>query len=730
MAIRWRSTTGRRAAGIVAAALVAVLVGVALFLGTGVSSARPKLADVGAWLASALNGEVVHANGLSGQVDGRVDLASAERPAEQAAGDTPLKVVQDGDNVLVVDEATGTVSRIDPTQLEVAQTNTLGAGGMQIVMGAGKAYGIDPRAGTVQQLNPLTVDAVGAPITLKAPLGQANIDKNGTLWVPVPEEGTLVQVNGGQQGKAVTVGEPGDPLTLTIANGVPLVTNATAASAMVIGSTGTRLQVSLPSTITDAGGAGLLVPPVAESQVVPILAPKKGALVLVDTASGALTTVAVKGGKLGAPQALGRRVYIADENTGRLIVYDTVAKRFEPEKVVTGKPGPLEVFVKDGLLWVNDQFSETALVIEKDGRGHRVGKYDEALDQKDTPTPLPIPTYTPTVVQPTIVPTKSTKRPTGKPTGAPTKTATAAPTVTVTATPTPTPTPTETTTPTPTPTPTPTRTPGPPGTVTANSGPGWMEIVFTPSGQGTVTGYSLKGAPGGADVTPSRVQPDGPFQFRVTGGKCDQEYTFKVAAEYDGGEAVSAPTIPVRPCVAPGRPSGFTAKGKNHGADLTWSAPENAKDGGVTYTLEGPGTHPAAPDGTSAEVTGLKNSQSYTWTLRAKNAAGESQERAEATANLQPPSAQFQNANNANMDTLIRPGPSRSGEAGRIKKDVYITLTVICQQKGETYTDENTGQSSDVWNKVESGSGNGWLNDVLMATPKGGFPAAPLWECE
>ncbi|MBB5778864.1 hypothetical protein [Nonomuraea jabiensis] len=719
MAIRWRNAVGRRAAGIVAGALVAVLVGVGLFLGQGVSSARPKLSDVGAWLGSALNGEVVHANGLSGQLDGRVDLASAEGE--------PLKVVQDGNNVLVMD-STGKVGRIDPTQLEVAQTNTLGAGGMQIVMGGGKAYGIDPRAGTVQQLDPLTVSTIGSPLTLKAPLGQAGLGKDGTLWVPVPEEGTLVQVQDGRQVKAVTVGEPGDPLTLTLANGAPLVTNSAAASAMLIGPAGTRLQVSLPSTVTGAGGGGLLVPPVAESQIVPILEPRKGALVLVDTAGGGLTTVSVKGGKLGAPQALGRRVYIADESTGRLIVYDTVAKAFEPEKVVTGKAGPLEVFVKDGLLWVNDQFSETALVIEQDGRGHRVGKYDEALGQKDTPTPLPIPTSMPTVVQPTLVPTRSTKQPTGKPTSVPTKTKTAVPTVTVTKTPTSTPTPSDT--PTPTPTPTPTQTPDPPGSVTAKSGPGWMEVTFTPSRQGTVKGYSLKGASGAADVTPSRVQPDGPYQFRVNGGRCDQEYTFRVVAEWSGGEVESQSSVPVRPCVAPGRPSGFTAKGKNHGADLTWSAPENARDGGVTYTLDGPGSHPGSPDGTSAEVTGLKNGQSYTWTLRAKNAAGESEERAEATADLRPPPAQFRNANNNDRDTLIRSGPSAGAEAGRIPKGVYITMTVLCQQKGAAYTDTDTGMSSDVWNKVESANGNGWLNDVLMDTPKGGFPAAPLWECE
>jgi hypothetical protein len=214
----------------------------------------------------------------------------------------------------------------------------------------------------------------------------------------------------------------------------------------------------------------------------------------------------------------------------------------------------------------------------------------------------------------------------------------------------------------------------------------------------------------------------------VTGGSCDQEYTFQVAALYDGGESLSESTIPVRPCVAPGRPASVEAKGKNHGADLTWSAPENAKD--VSYVLDGPGQHPGTLDGTNTEVTGLKNGQEYTWTLRAKNGAGEGQERAEAKAGLNPPTAQFQNAHNDNRNTIIRPGPSADGEVSRIPVHEYITMTVICQVKGPSYTDTDTGMSSDVWNKVESSRGNGWLNDVLMATPKGGFPAAPLWECE
>ncbi|HEY9522698.1 MAG TPA: hypothetical protein VIR33_05630, partial [Thermopolyspora sp.] len=393
MAVRWRGltsrvrvetgTSGKRTA-VIAVGLVVAMTGTMLLLGVGISSARPDLANIGAWLASAVSGEVVHANGLSGQVDGRVRLAAAEKGA--------LKITEDGNSILVLDDGTGKVSRIDPTQLNVAQKTSLGAEGVRLVSGSGKTYAIDPRAGTVRQLDPLRLNTIGSPITLKPPLGQGGIDKNGTLWVPVPRSGTVAQIQGAQQGEAVTVGEPGDPLTLTMAQGVPVVTDSAAASAAVLGPTGIQLKVSLPSTVTQAGPAGVLAPIRTEGPIVPILAPQQGTLVLLDVTSGGLNTVSVRGGRLGSPQALGHRVYITDESSGRLIVYDAAAGRFEPEVVVTGKAGPLDVFVRDGLLWVNDQFSATAIVVQADGAMHRVGKYETSPGTTTaTPTPIPVP---------------------------------------------------------------------------------------------------------------------------------------------------------------------------------------------------------------------------------------------------------------------------------------------------------------------------------------------------
>ncbi|MCP9965590.1 hypothetical protein LUX57_10980 [Actinomadura madurae] len=84
----------------------------ALVYGVGTASARYKLSDVGAWLSASARGLVVHANGLAGKVDGKAAVVPQMRGHR-------IKIVQDGTTVLLVDEDTGVVSRIDPSQLKI-----------------------------------------------------------------------------------------------------------------------------------------------------------------------------------------------------------------------------------------------------------------------------------------------------------------------------------------------------------------------------------------------------------------------------------------------------------------------------------------------------------------------------------------------------------------------------------------------------------------------------------
>ncbi|NRQ38371.1 fibronectin type III domain-containing protein [Nonomuraea sp. NN258] len=262
--------------------------------------------------------------------------------------------------------------------------------------------------------------------------------------------------------------------------------------------------------------------------------------------------------------------------------------------------------------------------------------------------------------------------------------------------------------------------------MSARSGAGRITVGFSPSRGGTVERYTLKASgPGAAE--PQSVSADGPFQFEFTGGDCAREYTFVVIAHWSGGEVESEASAGARPCVAPGAPTGFTAKAKNRGAELSWKAPENADDA-TTYELSGAAANPGIK-GTSFTVDGLKNNQKHAFTLKAKNGAGESQDVATAEVDLAYPRGQYKNANNNQTDTIVRPGASKTGEAGRIAKGQYLSITVICQIKGQSVTESETNETSDVWNRIEWNGGVAYLSDTLMTTPRGAFPAAPLFEC-
>ncbi|MBB5131179.1 hypothetical protein HNP84_000885 [Thermocatellispora tengchongensis] len=709
---------GDRATALIATAVVGALVAVAAVFGVGISSANPALADVGAWLWSTGRGSVVHANGLSGEVDGRIDV--------RGKAGTSLKVVQDGATVLLVDERTGVVSRIEPSRLEVTQTRDFATAGLQFVVSGKVAYAVDPE-GTVQRIDPATLNAIGTPLSLPRPLGAAGIDGGGGLWVPVSADGTVVRVRDGVQEKAVRVGKAGDPLALTIAGGLPVVTNSRTSQATVIGEDGSTGVIELPEEVRIAGDEPVLSPLTTEGPLAPILVPgADGLVVVIDTDQRAPQSVKLSSvadpDALGVPEVLGTKVYIPDSRTGGLIVWDSATGGEPTEIPVRRGPGELDVFVKDGQLWANDPHGDQAVVIDVEGRRHGIDKDDRDVPGPSrTPKPLPTPKTRPTGApdpQDTRPPEPDPTTPVeeAEPDPAPTKTHRKN-------TPPPRPTPT----PTPTPSATPSA-PQPPGTVSAKSGPGKIDVMFSPSTGGKVDHYTLTVSPSGGTLTPERVDAEGPFQFEFRGGDCGTDYTFTVVAHWAGGEVASEPSAGAKPCVAPGAPTGFQAKAKNQGADLTWNAPENAGDG-TTYTLSGAVSKDGI-SGTSYSVTGLKNNQKHEFTLKARNAAGEGEGTATTTVDLAYPRGTYKNANNNQVDTLIRSGPSKTGEIGRIPKGQYISITVICQVKGASVTESETGETSDVWNRIEWNGGVGYLSETLMTTPRGGFPAAPLFQCD
>jgi hypothetical protein len=738
----WRGLTGY---GCIALAVAVVIAGAAF----GASPHRVLAAvhGVTAWLANDSQGSVTQASGLSGRADARIKLADA-------AGHK-IKVIQDGSTILIEDLTTHTITRIDPADLTITQTAGLSTAGAQIVAGAGLAFLIDSRAGTVVQINPVSLTIDGPPLTLSAPLGaNPGITSDGTLWVPDDGTGDLVPVRHDAAATPVPVGRRGDLLTLTIADGRPAVVDSTADTLTVLaaGQTTTLASASARTTINlpPAGGGAILAPPSTPGSIVPLLLDAQRQLVVVSIARNTVSTVPLTGrsrDQLDAPLALGARVYIPDESQGALVTYDTASQALGSQIAIGSGPGPIDAFVQEGELWANSPDGSRAVCVNSDGTSYSIDKYQPNLPGGPLPgrrhpssSPSPQtgpggpgapsaggPGPGPATAGPPTGPPSPGGRPTPPPRPHPAKSPSSGPA------------PTRTPTSTPPPPP-----PTAPGVVTESAQPGSVGVTFTPVSRGTPLRYVLHGAPGTATVTPAQVAATGPFQFTVTGLSCAQSYGFAVTAVFADGQATSAPAAAVRPCLAPGAPGNLTATPADQRINVSWFAAA-ANGGTLTYTVTWSGavsgSQPAVP-GTSFAITGLANRQSYTVKVTAVSPAGQAMATATATLTLPAPVPE-RIYNNSKDPVNMRTAPYLPGGSNPCSNCVTsfapnssAPVTVLCQTTGSSYTDPSGSPAGDIWDEVTDASGQtGYVADGYVTTPESAagnyssFSTPTIWHC-
>jgi hypothetical protein len=696
-----------RLTGHIAIGVVGVLCAAAVVFGVGMASAKYHLSDVGGWLSSTNKGELVHVNGLSGKVDGKVTLSGSTGH--------PMKVIQQGGVVLIVDEVTGVVSRVDPAHLNVVQgAGYRGAAGMQVVSGAGSAYALDPLKGSVQRLDPMTLATMGGPLSLAGPLGAAAIDATSVLWVPVPTDGQAANVHSGQAAQPVGIGRAGDDLALTIAAGAPVITDFTAAQSVILGPDGAQVKVRLPSTVAQGARGSSLAPGSTDGQLVPILA--GGSLVVLNAGNGSFTSTALRlpaKHRLAAPQALGQKVYIPDQSSGSLLVYDSATNRMESQVPVTGRPGPLDAFVKDGLLWVNGPDSAKAVVVDGAGAHRPIQKYSPDVPGSEN-NPLPK-SGAPGGDRgkprpggggghpklPTIPHRHKPDPPTVTPPGVPTNLRAA---------------------------------PQPDGTI---------KVDFQPGGGGKTKAFKLL-MPAGMTATPQQIAPDGPnYTFTVSGGTCGTEYQFAVAAMYQNRDHVSeidsGYTPPALSCTEPDAPRGVTGTATAQGARISWQAPPNAAAKKVTYAIQvtGPKSY-SNPSyaGTILTIPSIWKNGSYNIKVTASNPAG--LKTTPASATLRGPSVNYagQHAGNPGDHSYLHKVPRDDGD-----KSNWITnyngnnLLVDCQLLGGKYAHSGNDPyySGALWDYIHYQGKQGYIIGYLVATPRQpdwqSYNGLPLWEC-
>ncbi|GAA4241955.1 hypothetical protein GCM10022254_72900 [Actinomadura meridiana] len=679
-----------RITGQVAVGLVGVLGIAAAVYGVGVASATYRVSDVGAWLSARSKGIVVHANGLAGKVDGKTGVVAPMRGHN-------IKIVQDGSTVLIIDLDTGVVSRLDPSQLNIGQSRPLGKG-IQILAGAGKAYTVDSVKGVVQEIDPVALGPVGPSAALPPILGQAGIDAKGTLWVPVSKNGEVSAFTGGRLQAPVKVGASGDDLALTIAAGDPVVTDSTAATATVIKSTGARLTVGLPTTVRQGGRGGVLAPAHTEGKTVPLLVPGTGSLLTLDTDTGrySSTRLAMPRHRYRPPQMLGAKVYIPDETAGALIVYDAAANRFQQPIPVTGRPAPLDVFVRDGLLWANDPSGPHAVVVDRQGAHKGIDKYKDRVagGPKRTTIPLPGDGNAP---PPRGGPPPSTP-PSPPRSGEP---------------------------------------PSAPSNVTVTPGSGTMRVDFQPSQGDGIVGYVLKDVASGLSAAPAGVPGAGPYTFTVSGGDCGSEYRFRVAVRYkdDHGrtrEALSAASDPVRPCVTLGAPTALTATAVASGAKVSWTAPPGATAASYKLTWDGPVKGSATVTGTSTTLASIGTNGPYTFKVAAVNGAGTGPAATRDTK-LTGPAIRYPVERNENSTGRVYdiPDANTAKTITTMQDNNGEKIVVNCQEKGVLY-ERNATLKGDMYANVTYNGKTGYLIGYLVNTPGDwkSFAGLPLWKCE
>lgn len=693
-----------RSTGYIAVGLAGALVSTSVVVGIGTSSSVPDLADIGAWLSSSEKGTASHANGLTGDVDGRVELPT---------GKHPVSISQDGTTVLVLDKKTGRVVRVDPAQLTAEQSTTYSSSDLQLVAGGAFAYLVNPVKGTVQRIDPVRTTPIGTAVDVGAkPLGRAVVDPKGTLWVPLPTRGEVIPFPDGARGEALTgLAEPGSNLELTLANGTTVATDTTGGTLTVLGPQEPELRVKLPSYIDQASPETVLVPAASSTDVVPVLAAQSGRMTLVDVRTAALTHATLgsgSGGRYGPPQVLGSKVYVPDRSNGSLQVYDTIqAAVLEPIRI-TGEPGELDLFVRDGLLWVNDQSSAAAAVINADGEVSRIGKYATEAPTDDGPAtdhpPEPDPSRKP----------QPDPEPSDPPDPDPTKE----------------------------PDPSPPAPRLPPGTPQAQAGPNGVTVTFAPSPGARPESYDL-GIGHGDDAlippyayeaSPRSVGSSGPFQFRVTGLPCSTPVNFQVVARFpDGKPALSQRSSEITPCVAPGSPRNVRVTVPKNGgkAAVRWDAPTHA-GGDLKYevswdakTGEQPSQRRETSD-TSYTIEGLKNDTIYQVSVRSRNAAGSSAA-VTTEADLTPPEHFRQITNVSLMDRApVYSGPSSDTElVGSVSPDTAVA--VQCRMAGTREVNEGNGKSSNIWARIHYEEGRSrWISDLYLEIADD----PDVWRCE
>jgi hypothetical protein len=234
--------------------------------------------------------------------------------------------------------------------------------------------------------------------------------------------------------------------------------------------------------------------------------------------------------------------------------------------------------------------------------------------------------------------------------------------------------------------------PGAPTNLVATPSDASATVTWTPpadNGGSPVTSYTVTSDPGGVTAMTANGSTTSVLVSGLTNGT---SYSFTVqATNANGSGPVSATSNTVVPSTTPGAPEGVTANPGDGDATIAWTP---ASSGGSPITAYAVTASPSGvtvavpPTATSATLNDLANGTTYTFTVRATNANGQSPSSSVIATPLPAPAGQqVQLGQTSSIDVNANDTVLVSGLGYLPNSKVQIIIASTPQVLGTAHTD-------------------------------------------
>ncbi|GHJ52865.1 hypothetical protein Nm8I071_21720 [Nonomuraea sp. TT08I-71] len=387
---RSRMRGGLVTIGTVAALLAAMGLTV---LGLGAADNAVANYDASSWLWSTSRSELARVNGVTARVDTRMEVPGGRRHQMQVAQTDRLLILRDLN--------TGQVSSLDLATLQITATTPTAPGlGVSVALHEDAAFVVDAVQGIVRQLDPRSLTPVGEPVRYPPGITGGAFDGAGKLWVAVPSEGTVSAVTAAElpatpgaappaglspkRVETYEVAEPAHELVVSTLDEGVAVLDRTSTSLVTVRA-GRTVRADLTTT-----APGSLPARTSGPQVPVTVAGERKVHVVRDSDEVQRFTVPGAGERLSPAVAWAGRFYCADENTGTVYSFDANGQLVDTIKG-SGRPGPMELEVRENHLFINPPNSSTAQVVDDRNQVREVNKYANDVLGGDPPPVAPPP---------------------------------------------------------------------------------------------------------------------------------------------------------------------------------------------------------------------------------------------------------------------------------------------------------------------------------------------------